>query len=222
MSGAPRRALLLDLESFVHQLRLIALAFALAFALAAAACTEPTRVSEFLLLPAADSSLDPDHTVVGDPLFSCGAWIGTAPVATRVTVDIVFGQKLAVFTDRPTLADLELIHSHGGTVLYQFHLPAVRARMDLAEVATLASAGDVAAVLSVKDLRRYDLRVVTTLSRAVTAADSAAFVALGGKLTPSAELAGVLPDRSIPALRARAGVVAVVARAGVGCRVWLM
>lgn len=192
----------------------------LAVALAGAACTEPTRVSASLLVPAQDTTLDPARLAVGDPLYSCGVWQAAPPAAARLTVDIVFGNKLAALVDRPSSVDLALIQSHGGEVLYQFHLPAVRASIAGGEIAKLASAGNVATALTVKDLRRYDLRVLAIFARPPTAADSAAFAALGGKLTENGgsprALSGLLPDRSIPALRARAGIAEVKTYAGCG------
>ncbi len=195
---------------------------ALSFALLMAACGEvrsPEEVAgpDNYVLPASDPSLDPEHLSVGDIIeVPCGPVGPRAPdpLAGRyewATVDIYFGRPTAEGPwGAPTGADSALVRKHGGRILYLFHLPVIRARMILARVPELATAGYWIWVRGVPDPTRYDVPLGVRFDRPLVEADIEQFGQLGGRVDRRIDsinaLYGVLPDRSIPTYQARSDV----------------
>ncbi len=195
---------------------------ALTFALLTAACGElrsPEEVAgpDTYALPAPDPSLDPGRLSVGEmievPCPPIGqSWVD--PLAGRyewATVDIYFGRPTAEGPwGAPTGADTALVRSHGGRILYLFHLPVIRARMILARVPELAADGYWVRVRSVPDPTRYDVPLGVRFDRPLVEADIEQFGQLGGRVDRRIDsinaLYGVLPDRSIPTYQARSDV----------------
>jgi hypothetical protein len=168
-------------------------------------------------LPPPDASLDPARLRVGQPLFACGRWATPRPADERLLVDVFFARRSAADPDdRPRPESLQDVADRGGEILFVFPFPAARVW-----IATDSIPGLLANyVATVPDPTRYDWPVSVGLSHPLTAADSARFAELGGRvrylwpLMPA--LAGDLPSRSVSKLRATSGVTYVEA-SGLGC-----
>ena len=182
-------------------------------------------------LPPPDTSWDPDRLTVGDYLATpCalqpGAGMtgdGFAHLRERhewALVDVFFGRATADGPwDGPTSGDIELVNSHGGRVLYSFHVPAVRARMILSRIPGLVADGYWITVRDVPDATRYDVPLSVGFTRPLTDDDVALFERLGGRVDYVWEfnaIAGVLPDRSIGIFMGRPDVSYVQAQ-GMAC-----
>lgn len=195
-----------------------------------AACSDPIPPADDFELPEPDLSLNPDRLSVGDYIATpCAFGIrGNRLDHLRskhesALVDVFFGRASEDGPwIGPTASDVELVTSHGGRVLYHFNIPAVRARIILAQIPDLVEAGGVT-VREVPDPTRYD---VPSLSVGFTRPlrrepDVDLYVSLGGRVDHLwgfiNALSGVLPDRSIPVLRDRSDVEYVEAHAGVSC-----
>lgn len=169
-------------------------------------------------LPAPDNSLNPARLAVGDLIATPCAFHtrgdGLAHLRTRdewALVDIYFGRGSAEGAwGAPAPADRALVTAHGGRVLHEFNVPAVRARIVLSRIPDLVQAGFWILVREVPDATRYDVPLTMGFVRPLVDADIELFASLGGQVTYRFDfidaLAGVLPDRSIPTLRQRPDV----------------
>lgn len=198
-------------------------------AVLAASCADPTGPIDDFELPEPDLSLDPDRLVVGDYIATPCAFGMRGDRLNHLRdrhewalVDIYFGRGSADEPrEGPTWTDIALVASHGGRVLYRFNVPAVRARIVLARIPDLVEEGFWITVREVPDATRYDVPSLSVgFARPLRDADVHLYVGLGGRVEYRWDLidalSGVLPDRSIPVLRARSDVVYVEA-GGVGC-----
>ncbi len=180
-------------------------------------------------LPPPDTSLDPDRLTVGDYLATpCGLHSGDGFAHLWwerhewALVDVFFGRATPAGSPccGPTSGDIELVNSHGGRVLYSFHVPAVRARVILSRIPGLVADGYWITVRDVPDATRYDVPVTVGFTRPVSDDDMALFVSLGGRVSQpwrwGSINAGVLPDWSIGILMGRPDVSYVQAQ-GVSC-----
>jgi hypothetical protein len=195
---------------------------------ASGACTDLSGPTDTYQLPPPDTSLAPDRLVVGSYIATpCELGIrGNQFAHLRgrdewALVDVFFGRSTEAGPwGAPTAHDIALVTAHGGRVLYRFHIPAVRARMVLSRIPDLVGAGEWITVREVPDPTRYDLELSVGFTRPLTDADVEDFVRLGGRVTYAWDfinaLAGILPDRSIPAYQERADVAWVQAN-GVSC-----
>jgi hypothetical protein len=173
-------------------------------------------------LPPPDTSLDPARLTVGDYIATpCAKYPGAgmqgdgfAHLRGRnewATVDVFFGRGTSEGPwEEPTSDDIDLVRSHGGRVLYSFHVPAVRARMVLSRIPDLVLEGYWITVRDVPDATRYDVRLSVGFTRPITPDDVELFESLGGRVDYYWEfidaIAGVLPDRSIAVLWDRTDV----------------
>lgn len=201
---------------------LLALGTALVFA---ASCSEPIApVDDDFELPAPDPSLDPDRLAVGDYIATPCAFgmHGNRLDHLRgrqewALVDIYFGRDSPeARRSGPTAADIRLVKSHGGRVLHHFNVPAVRARILLARIPHLVEEGYWVTVRDVPDPTRYDVPSLSVgFSRPLTDSDVDLYVSLGGRVEYRFDfinaVSGVLPDRSVPALRDRSDIAYVEA-----------
>lgn len=202
--------------------------FAVATAVFSASCGHPTAPVEDFKLPEPNLSLDPDRLVVGDYIATpCAFGIyGDRLNHLRdrhewVLVDVYFGRGSEGPRDRLTERDIALVTSHGGRVLYHFNVPAVRARIVLARIPDLVESGFWLTVRAVPDPTRYDVPSLSVgFTRTLRDSDVDLYASLGGHVDYRWDfinaLSGVLPDRSIPALRGRSDVEYVEA-GGVAC-----
>lgn len=196
---------------------LMAAALAIALAPACSDLVSPGRTDTYEL-PAPDGSLDPARLAVGDLIATPCAFgtrgDGLAHLRARdewALVDIYFGRGSAEGAwDAAAPADRALVKAHGGRVLHEFNVPAVRARIVLSRIPDLVQAGFWILVREVPDATRYDVPLTMGFVRSLGDADIERFATLGGQVTYRFDvidaLAGVLPDRSIPALRQWTGV----------------
>jgi hypothetical protein len=204
---------------FVHRFRCVLTLLPL---LLAAACTDsllpgPDRYE----LPAPDSSLDPGSLVIGEVIAACSGNPEHRASSERVLVDIFFGRRSESDpADRPLPEHIRAVTSRGGKVLHHFNVPAVRARIDLNQIPDLVEREFFAHVRAVPDPRRFDLPVFVGYAHGVQSSDLATITQLGGRVTREFRsfdaIAAELPDRSLPVLRAVAGV-RYVEYSGVGC-----
>lgn len=172
--------------------------------------TSPTLPVDRYELPAPDPSLEPDRLSIGEFIATpCAFGLygdGLVDLLDReewALVDVFFGRPSASgpWTE-PTENDVALVESHGGRVLHRFNVPAVRARVLLSRLPGLVEDGFWITVRDVPDDTRYDVEIITGLTRSVGDADVERFRSLGGRITHRwqsiSSLAGILPDRSIP------------------------
>jgi hypothetical protein len=196
---------------------------------AAAACSDPLAPADTFELPPPDLSLDPERLAVGEYIATpCAFGIRGDRLAHLrdrqewALVDIYFGRESPETSPTgPTEQDVALVTSHGGRVLYRFNVPAVRARIVLSRIPGLVEEGFWVTVREVPDATRYDVPSLSVgFARPIDDSDVALYEELGGRVEYRWEsidaLSGVLPDRSIPALRDRSDVEYVEA-GSVGC-----
>lgn len=190
-------------------LRLTRLAAAAVFLLGATACDHPVRSEAAAYrLPEPDQSLDPAALVIGEYIATpCG---NNEPLLSRpewAVVDIFFGRR----SERdpvtgPRQEHLRAVSGRGGIVLHRFNVPAVRAYIQLSRIPDLVASEFWVSVRAVPNPRRYDLDVLVGFVTPLRESDLEQFQRLGGRITTRFSfidaIGGVLPDRSIPALRA--------------------
>lgn len=207
--------------------RLDAAALALAILLTGS-CIGTTEPTDDFELPPPDTSLDPSRLVVGQYMATPCAFTAWGDQLAHLRdrrewalVDIAFGRSTAEEPDNgPSEDDVALVASHGGRVLYAFHLPIVRARMMLSRIPDLVREGYWITVREVPNAARYDVELSVGFTRPLADADTEMFESLGGRVTYRWEftnaIAGVLPDRSIAHYQQRSDVEWVEAN-GVAC-----
>jgi len=182
-----------------------------------AACGELLAPVDDYQLPPPDTSLDTNRLSIGSYIATPCAFYGGDRLASLrerqewATVDVFFGRPTPPAPgEGPSAGEAQLVRSHGGRVLYTFNVPAVRARIILAKIPDLVERGFWITVRDVPDPTRYDLRLIVGFDRALTDADVALFQSLGGRVQyrwdNTRAIAGVLPDRSIPALRSQTDI----------------
>lgn len=202
--------------------------------LGAIACSDATAPVDDYELPEPDTTLAADRLVIGEYLATPCAFLvwpgdGLAHLRDReewAIVDVFFGRLSTTEPmDRATEFDLDVIHDQGGRILHVFNVPAVRVRMLLSRVPDLVTVDRVReerwiTVREVPDATRYDLQVGVGFRRPLRDADIELIESLGGRVTHRFDfingISGMLPDRSIPDLRANPDV-AYVEVPGVGC-----
>ena len=183
------------------------------------ACADVTAPPDAFELPEPDLSLDPDGLSIGELIATpCAFGIyGDRLDHLRdrhewARVDVFFGRSSEEGPwDGPTTSDMNLVTSQGGSVLYQFNVPAVRARVLLSRVPDLVEQGFWITVRDVPDPTRFDVPSLSVgFSRPLLEADVELYESLGGRVEYRWDfinsLSGILPDRSIPALRDRSDV----------------
>jgi hypothetical protein len=160
---------------------------------------------------------------VGSPLYACGQWQAAnrpAPNAD-VLVDVFFPSDEGSSPLEPLQSQRDLIALHRGTILYSFHVRALRVLMPADRIPTLAGR-DRAIVYAVPDSTRHDWAVIVSYraDRPFGAAEEVRFTSLGGRIKhrwPSINaIAGDLPDESIPALW-KDSIVKAVSTVGLAC-----
>jgi hypothetical protein len=166
--------------------------------------------------PESDASLEESALVNPVPMFHpCLGWLVPEPAGEMVLGDVVFVRpELASPPDQPTGQNLETLWRHHAHLLYQFHMPIVRAWIPKVELQSLSRDPGVLLIYAVADPTRHDFRVEVVVAPGQSIQQVAdQFRALGGRVTNVYEnigaLAGLLPDRAIPALRREPSVVAV-------------
>ena len=192
----------------------------LAFLTALIACSELSAPLPYQLQPP-DRSLDPAAIRIGDVYYGCDRWALPQPAEKNVVVDVFFGRRSAQDpADRPLDEQLDVIRAVGGTPLFSFNFPAVRAWVPTREIPTLYDRWPGMSVHTVPDERRYDWQATVIYDQPISEADVQQVSALGGRileqLGATNMLAIELPNASFPALRSSANVTFVEA-AGLGC-----
>lgn len=195
----------------------------------ALACADATAPHDTFELPEPDLSLDPDGLSTGELIATpCAFGIyGDRLDHLRdrhewALVDVFFGRPSEEGPwDGPTASDINLVTSQAGSVLYQFNVPAVRARILLSRVPDLVEQGFWVTVRDVPDPSRFDVPSLSVgFSRPLLEGDVELYESLGGRVEYRWDfinaLSGILPDRSIPALRNRSDVE-YVQSGSVGC-----
>lgn len=191
--------------------RLLPLALA---ALLLAAChdsTGPARIA--YTLPSPDESLDTTHLAADPLLWACGGWDVHTPTERVLLLDLQFLPTTQEPLDGPSQADMNAVRATGGVVLHEFHFPAVRAAVYPSAILQLARSARLWAAYGVPDPRRFDWPVDVAYAQPVTDADMGRLAELGGRViyrgTNPSGVTALLPDRSLPALRAEPRVATV-------------
>lgn len=182
--------------------------------LIAADCRQPSTVEQYQL-PEEDLSLDPDSLAQHMLLYGClpdaprfGWGPGGKPSTEYILADIeLFVPGSDGPWEYPRADRLELVRRHGGRVLKVLNLPAARIHIPTSKLPGLVAAVGVAR--TVPNARRYDWPVAVILNASTTPADLARFEELGGRVRRQFGgnmYSGMIPNRSIPALRNEAAV----------------
>jgi hypothetical protein len=180
-----------------------------AVTLAAGACADATLPHRPLPdLPERDTSLDPAAAVVGQYIATpCDGNDHLRGSTEWALVDVFFGRRSeSEPVTGPQDHHLRAVTARGGVVVHRFNVPAVRAWMPLREVPELVAREFWTSVRDVPDPRRYDLPLIAMYVSAVEDPDVDRFQRLGGQVrkrfTIIPAIFGILPDASIPELRA--------------------
>jgi hypothetical protein len=173
-----------------------------ASAVAISACARPTT-------PSAVDGVIPGQQDV----FVCGRWSPHDPGAGVALLDfLTLGEAPG---GGPTDAAVGAITGAGGQIIYEFHVPMVRALVDLPRVPSLLGglynpSTVLAAARTVNDQYRFDASLIVMLTHPVSEEDIRSVQALGATVTNIfrgfAGYAVTIPDAAIPALRALARV----------------
>lgn len=141
------------------------------------------------------------------------AWEPSAPPVGRTVVDFYYGAE----GTGAGQAQIAAIERAGGIVTYAFHLPLVRAEVNVDAIPGLiqprsGGAGPYYAI-TVSQPASHDVSVIVTLDHPVTDADIASVQALGGRVgfryTVINGYSLQIDDGDIPRLRALSGVTDV-------------
>lgn len=172
------------------------------------ACSDPLQIKWFEL-PPPSTSLDPDSVQFGELRFLCDTWWNGSPPSAggqSIILDAIFDPDAET---GPTDRQMRAVAEAGGEIGYKFTFQALRIRIAPSKVPELYKNTE-AAFYTVPDLRRYDWLVGVLFSRDLTPEDDSVFSELGGRVTDRRvfirELAGIMPDRSIPVMRQQPGV----------------
>lgn len=185
--------------------------FWLALAWGLQSCGSPVSPLPSFELPPSDTSLSPSAVRPPTTAFLCGHWLGIAPHSdSAILLDLLFGRLSENDPiDRIASGDRPLVEQHGGRVLYAFHFPAVRVWIRAGQVPKLVDASQrLLSVFAVADPRRFDWQfaVKYRASHPYTAQDEAKLATLGARIDRRFDsinmLGGVIPNRSVPTLRA--------------------
>lgn len=154
-------------------------------------------------------SLNPEDVEVGELLYTwcrSGWGDGEMPSAERLSVDIYFNAEHA---DEPVTAEQEqAILERGGSVIYTYDAPVLRAEMPTSEIPDLfgGPGGLVNHVRSVPNPDRTDLAIIVMYEGPVQESDLERIAELGGRVdrtyTVIDGLSADFPDQSLSELRA--------------------
>lgn len=141
------------------------------------------------------------------------AWEPAVPPVGRTVVDFYYGSD----GTGAGQAQIAAIERAGGVVTYAFHLPLVRAEVNVDIVPGLIQASPGGAgpryAITVPQPASHEVSVIVTLDHPVTDADIAAVGALGGRVgfryTVINGYSLQIDDAAIPRLRALSGVTDV-------------
>ena len=181
------------------------------------ACQGSTEPAGFTL-PPPDLSLDP--AAIREPrlLYLCKSFVDSVvvnrqlrpippPNDTNILADVSFGRTGPELPmDRMLDSQRQAIARFGGRIVYSFHFPAARVWIPTRNIPGFFAATQ-AVIYWVRDPRRYDWPVGVGYRAPYSYTQGAArFQKLGGRVdglwNVINALGGVLPDRSVPALRA--------------------
>jgi hypothetical protein len=137
------------------------------------------------------------------------SWTPSTPNAARTVVDFYYG----VDGTGPTAEQIDAVQRAGGTNVYTFNVPKIRAEVDVSTVPSLVGLGLSAAAsyaMTVPDTMQRTDQLIVELTHPVTDADVAALEALGGRVgyryTVINGYSAEIDDAAVPQLRALSGV----------------
>lgn len=191
-----------------HRAAVLALVAALA-ATASAGCESPTApegdLPGNLVLPEPSTNLDPSNVVLG-PLIATQCHVyrpERVASGAAAFVDIYFfdGER----RPEPPEFAVAWVEDHGGVVVHRHNVNGVRAAIYLDDVPAVTQlSGNLVEVREVPDAARYDVPVIAIFEGPVVIEEVQRFRDLGGRIEwyTGSIILGVMPDRSMPALRA--------------------
>lgn len=174
------------------------------------ACSESSAPTTYQL-PPPDQSLDPAAIRIGGVYYRCDQWILQSPAEGNVVADVFFGRRTAGDpADHPLDEHLAVIRAVGGTSLFSFKFPAVRAWLPARSIPEVYDRWPGASIHTVPDEHRYDWLATALYDQPISEADLQRVSELGGRVVEHMEalnmLAIELPNASFPALRSSANV----------------
>lgn len=134
-----------------------------------------------------------------------GGWTPEEPRSARGLFDVHWGSG----ETGPTEGQRDAIRRVGGQIVYEFHVPAVRARFPVSAVSELAANW----VKSVEDQKDHTVDVLIEIPTPLSDVDREFLESVGATILREFNFVGVVyvavPDESIPAVRIHPGVVAI-------------
>jgi hypothetical protein len=136
--------------------------------------------------------------------FVCGTWHPRPCDKGTGLFDVVLGAQ----GSRPTDSQRSVIRAAGGTIVFEFNAPIIRAVLDTAAVRKVGREAH-----GVPDAFAFPVRVVVMFEQPPTASDIKALADLGAVILSaypySGVMAAIVPDSAIPTIRKMAQVLAV-------------
>jgi hypothetical protein len=138
--------------------------------------------------------------------YVCDQWNPSAPSTARCLFDLHFIPRLGDPLDGPSEAERDAVRRAGGRIVYEFHLPTIRARLCVSEIPPAGAYW----VESVADPGKHVVDALIGIPLPLSAEDRAFLVGLGVEIIGEIAFIDVIhafvPDASIPAIRAHPDV----------------
>ena len=140
--------------------------------------------------------------------YACGGWSPEEPKAKKALFDVYFGRQRATDPDDgPSQAQREAIENLGGRIVYEYHVPMVRARLRV-EAVGLLEANFVRSV-SKPQKQRHVVDAIIGIPVPLSDLDREFLEDLGVIISRElgfGAVSAIVPDESIPAIRSHEGV----------------
>jgi len=143
----------------------------------------------FLAMAGCDNGLAPElpddyQPLVGDVVYACGNWSGAAFLQdTTVLVDVHVAPLVWSWHDQPPAqSQIDSVTAHGAQVVHVFPFPAMRVRVQAADLPAVMRASGEALATAVPDSTRFDWRFVVGYRDVFTTGDSLRLVELHGRV----------------------------------------
>jgi hypothetical protein len=139
-------------------------------------------------------------------IFACDTWTPEVPMANAALYDVFFGVTDPLDPgEEPSEEDRKAIDAAGGTILYEFNVPMIRARLKTSVVQQL----EANFVRSVANPRAYMVDALIGMPVPLLDEDRLFLEALGAEILHEIGTLGIsaiVPDEAVPLIRAHAGV----------------
>jgi hypothetical protein len=168
------------------------------------ACSEDPASPPDSLLCMDEASVDSLWTFETDSVFyACGQWAPAAPQQAMGLFDVFFRKPYGTHIFGPTEENCEAIRRAGGIVVHRYHLAAIRAIIMADSVRSLPFASH---VTGVPNWEHFPVSATIYFKDELTQEDLDFLLSVGvtihGTFSISAAAYGIVPDASIPIIRA--------------------